>query len=390
MSESDPRPPGEALLSGGQRKIIAASLASTAFAVLGIFVIGGFYLLGLVVGKFSGVLWPLAVAGIIALMLRPIVEIIEARLKGRRLAAVIIVAGAMLILFFGFLLVVVPPAVDQVLELIAFVPVLWRDGSEYIQTHYPDWAHIAQRQLENPTIKSLVEQATQELQGLFKLAIPSLKAAGTGLMGVLTFATHLAVVPIYLIFFLLSRAQPASRLPNYLPFLSPSFRDDVVFLINEFISIIVSFFRGQLLIGMIMGVLYAIGFSLVGLKFGALVGMILGFLNIIPYLGSIIGLVITVPIALFQPDGGWKLLALTLGVQVVVQNIEGWLLTPKIMSDRTGLHPVMIIVAILFWGTALDGLMGMILAIPLTAFFVTAWRLAKRKYLHSVEATPGR
>ena len=305
------------------------------------------------------------------------------------LLAVIIVTGAMLVLFGGFLLVIVPPAVDQVLELIAFLPVLWRDGSEYIRTHYPDWAHIAGRQLENPTIKSLVEQATQELQGLFKLAVPSLKAAGTGLMGVLTFATHLAVVPIYLIFFLLSRAQPTSRLRDHLPFLSPGIRNDVVFLVDEFFSIIVSFFRGQLFIGLIMGVLYAIGFSLVGLKFGALVGMILGFLNIIPYLGSILGLVITVPIALFQPDGGWKLLALTLGVQIVVQNIEGLLLTPKIMSDRTGLHPVMIIVAIFFWGTALDGLMGMVLAIPLTAFFVTAWRLAKHKYLQSPEATQG-
>jgi predicted PurR-regulated permease PerM len=64
-----------------------------------------------------------------------------------------------------------------------------------------------------------------------------------------------------------------------------------------------------------------------------------------------------------------------------VQAIEGWYLTPKIMGDRTGLHPVVIIVAIFFWGTALDGILGMILAIPLTAFFVTAWRLVKRKYL---------
>ena len=71
---------------------------------------------------------------------------------------------------------------------------------------------------------------------------------------------------------------------------------------------------------------------------------------------------------------------LVLLVFVIVQNIEGWYLTPKIMSDRTGLHPVAIIVSIFFWGTALGGILGMVLAIPLTAFFVTAWRLVKRKY----------
>ena len=63
-----------------------------------------------------------------------------------------------------------------------------------------------------------------------------------------------------------------------------------------------------------------------------------------------------------------------------MQNIEGWFLTPKIMGDRTGLHPVTIIVAIFFWGTAFNGISGMVLAIPLTAFFVTLWRLLCRKY----------
>ena len=78
-----------------------------------------------------------------------------------------------------------------------------------------------------------------------------------------------------------------------------------------------------------------------------------------------------------------KLALLVLAVKIVTQNIEGWFLTPKIMGDRTGLHPVIIIVAIFFWGTAFNGILGMILAIPLTAFFVTVWRLLQRKYLNS-------
>jgi predicted PurR-regulated permease PerM len=388
MSAPDSPPPRGSLFGESQRKVVAAALATSAFVLLGALLVAGFYLLGMVVSKFAGVLWPIAVAGIIALVLRPVVEFLERRFAGRRLPAVILVAGAMVVLFAGFLLMVVPPMVDQIIDLIAFIPEVWADTSKYVQQNYPEWARMAERQLQNPTVKSLVDQVTEEIQGVFKLAVPSLKAAGSGLMGVLGFATHLAVVPIYLIFFLMSRGHPSARLPEHLPFLSTGVRHDVVFLVTEFIAIVVSFFRGQLLIGLIMGVLYAIGFSIVGLKFGALVGMMLGFLNVIPYLGSILGLVVTIPIALFQPEGGWKLVALMLGVQLVVQNIEGWILTPKIMSDRTGLHPVVVIVAIFFWGTALDGLLGMVLAIPLTAFFVTAWRLAKYKYLRTEEAPP--
>ena len=129
-----------------------------------------------------------------------------------------------------------------------------------------------------------------------------------------------------------------------------------------------------------MGSLLALGFTLIGLKFGLLIGLTLGVLNIIPYLGTIIGLTVTLPLAFFQPGGGWQLLGLVLLVKIIVQNIEGWYLTPKIMGDRTGLHPVTIIVAIFFWGTAFDGLFGMLFAIPLTAFFVTLWRLLRRKY----------
>ena len=76
--------------------------------------------------------------------------------------------------------------------------------------------------------------------------------------------------------------------------------------------------------------------------------------------------------------------ALVLGAMMVVQLIEGYYLTPKVMGDRTGLHPLTIIVALFFWGTAFDGLAGMILAIPLTAFLVVFWRLARDKYIKEI------
>jgi len=185
----------------------------------------------------------------------------------------------------------------------------------------------------------------------------------------------------YFVFFLILPRKDVAQLDNYLPFLKEETRKDIVYLVREFVNIMVAFFRGQFIIAFLQGVLLAIGFSLVGLKYGLVLGLLLGFLNVIPYLGSMLGLSITLPLAYFQEGGGVTTLAGVIVVLVIVQAIEGYILTPKIMGDRTGLHPMVIIFAVFFWGSALGGILGMILAIPLTAFLVVFWRLAKEKYI---------
>ena len=107
--------------------------------------------------------------------------------------------------------------------------------------------------------------------------------------------------------------------------------------------------------------------------------MALGMLNIVPYLGSMVGLAVALPIAFFQADGGLSTCLLLLVVFAVVQQFEGWFLTPRIMGSRTGLHFMAIVVAILFWGTVFDSVLGLVLAIPLTAFLESLWHLAREK-----------
>lgn len=189
------------------------------------------------------------------------------------------------------------------------------------------------------------------------------------------------MAPVYFVFFLNMPRKDVSQLENHLPFLKPETRKDVVYLAQEFVNIMVAFFRGQIIIAFLQGLLLATGFKLVGLNYGIVLGLLLGFLNIIPYLGSMVGLSITIPLAYFQEGGGLGIVLGVLVVLSVVQLIEGYLLTPRIMGGRTGLHPMVIIFAVFFWGAALGGILGMILAIPLTAFLVVFWRLAKEKYI---------
>ena len=192
-----------------------------------------------------------------------------------------------------------------------------------------------------------------------------------------------AVLPVYFGFFLTRKPKKIDT-ESLLPFLKPETRADVAYLFEEFVNITVAFFRGQLIIALLQGLLFAVGFSLAGLQYGFIIGLLLGFLNIIPYLGSLVGLSLALPIAFFQEGGGFDTLFWVLAVFAVVQLIESYVLTPKIMGERTGLHFMAIIVAIFFWGVAIGGIPGMILAIPLTAFFVSFWHLAKEKYIRAL------
>ena len=366
-----------------QRKLVGAALGLAALVGIGWLV---FILLAGVarfIGYFSGVIWPLSVAVILALILRPVVAVFERRLRIGRPIAVVLLYGVFALLLAGLLFGFGPALIAQLLDFIAYLPVLWHNTLTWGDKHFPEWIAIARHYLDHPAVKAALDGLAKQAQDLLSQVAPSLLQASRGLFGVFGFFASLAVIPVYLFFFLLSDEALAKSLPEHLPFLNKEHRDDVVFLVNEFLGILVAFFRGQLLIGFIMGVLFAIGFSIAGLKFGLALGLMTGLLNIVPYLGSILGLSIALPLALFQPDGGLPLVGICLTVFAAVQILDGWVLTPRIMGRQTGLHPVAIIVAVFFWGQALGGVLGMMLAVPLTAFFVTAWRLVRHKYFTS-------
>ena len=371
------------LLSPAQRKIVGFAVALAASLLIALLLAALVLGLARALGYFSSVLWPLAVAGIVALILQPVVDVMERRLRVGRLMAVIILYGCFLLTLAGLAVAITPVLVSQTLDFIHTLPKLWEQASTYGQSHFPDWIAYSRQQMENPAVKDFVTNVATQVQELLGSLLPGVKAAFGQIRGVIGWFVGAALVPVYLFFFLRSTGDAFGQIRGMLPFLRDDLRDDVVFLTREFVGIVVAFFRGQLLIGLIMGSIYATGFSIAGLKFGLVIGLGMGLLNIVPYLGTMIGLSIALPLAFFQPEGGLWLLGTVLAVFAGVQAFEGWFLTPRIMGRQTGLHPVAIIVAILFWGTALDGLLGMVLAIPLTAFFVTAWRLVKHKYLET-------
>jgi predicted PurR-regulated permease PerM len=192
------------------------------------------------------------------------------------------------------------------------------------------------------------------------------------------------IVPVYLIYFLTAKSFSGKDAEAFLPFLKPETRRDVAYLIDEFLAIMIAFFRGQVAIAFIQGLLFGLGFWCVGLPYGLLVGLSLGCFNLVPYLGNIVGLAVALPMALFGEGGSALRLGLVLSVFCCVQILDGYLITPRIQGKQTGLSNVAVIFSLLFWGVVFRGLLGVLLAVPLSAFVVVFWRLLKKKYIREL------
>ena len=368
-------------LSQRQQQTIAASLTIIAGLVIITALFVFFVGLSVFVRTFSDVLLPPAVAAVAALIVQPYYDWLHSSRRIPRSVSIVLVFLSILIpvgIFVGFFGMLI---VEQIQELVGQIPVWWNQLVTSFEKHWPDVRDFLDKNpLSQKIVHAMRGQGPLFATGLEFFASTSL-AAGTSVATWVAAFLSWVVTPVYFAFFVISRWKTVNGLENYLPFLKEGTRNDVVFLAREFVHILVAFFRGQIVIAILQGLLLAIGFSIAGLEYGLLLGFLLGFLNVIPYLGSILGIAITLPLAYFQEGGGLVTLTSVLVVFLIVQMVEGYYLTPKIMGGRTGLHPMMIIFAIFFWGTALGGIMGMILAIPLTAFLVVFWRLAKEKYI---------
>jgi predicted PurR-regulated permease PerM len=364
-----------------QRRLITSALALIAFVVILGFLFGVFLLLRGFVSIFGGVLWPLAAAGILALILRPVVQWFNRRLKLGRIKSIALLYALVLLVMVGLVSFLAPVVFEQSVNFIERLPVLVENLRTAVNEKFPAVQEFLVRQVGEKRLESYQAALADQFSKLGEAALPAATEILEKFNALIALGTGLAIIPVYLFFFLKTDRDPTNDLKEQLSFIREDWRDDAIFLVREFATSMEAFFRGQILIGLIMGVLLAIGFSVVGVNFGIGLGLLIGALNIIPYFGTIIGLSTVLPIAYWQPDGGFGLLGMALGVFVLVQMIEGYVLTPRIMGEQTGLHPLTIIIAIFFWGTALNGILGMILAIPLTAFIVVAWRLVRRKYL---------
>jgi predicted PurR-regulated permease PerM len=346
-----------------QARILWFSLTGLAISILLALLGLLFWGLGWTINQLSSVLLPLAIAGVIAYLLDPVVDFLEKK-NIPRARAILLVFFVAVMLVLILLATVLPKLIVETKLLIDQVP----DFSEKLRTNLSEWvrksnlSEKAREAWDSEFGASAQAWASKTLPAVFQwlLAQMGRVASWAGLLA------GLALVPVYIFYFLLEKKGIERNWTDYLPFQESKFKDEIVFVLKSINDCLIVFFRGQVLVAMCDGLLLTIGFLVLGLDYALLLGIAAGFLSIVPYLGVMISLVPAVTLAIIQFGNFWGPAAV-LGIFGLVQLLEGLVISPKIIGDRVGLHPLTIIIAVMVGTTLLGGILGGVLAIPLTA-----------------------
>jgi predicted PurR-regulated permease PerM len=355
--------PAEPRLFGSvERRLFRATAVLFAIVALVLLIALVVWALAGTLSYFYKLVLPLSVAGILALVLYPVVDFLEARLRLNRAAATGLILVVFMAMIAGAAILLVPTLARQINHFSDIAPGILATWQDYLSVRFPGTFKAVMATVDESALKDIV---------------PDMERPGMALRSYAGVLVGLGFVPLFLFFALLSGGRLHAQIEGFLAVFSPATQKNALYFIDVFTRQVTGFFQGQLVIAVIMGAMLAVGFAAIGLKGGILIGLVLGLLNIVPFLGTLVGLLIVLPMAYFQPEGSLQLLGLSLLVFTFVQLVESWLLTPRIMANRSGLHPALVVISVFFWGTALGGIIGMILAVPLTAFLVAVWVQAK-------------
>lgn len=314
-----------------------------------------------------GVLLPFFVSFLLAYILDPVVVFIQnkCRVRNRALSVVLTLLLVIAVFVGGFALVIPEAKAQFNIAKEAFVA----HAADFdINRYLPEETQAKLEQLNaNWSLQSLLER--EDIHQSIKNFVPKVLNWLSGGLSWLGGLFSVFVGLMYLIFLMLDMPNIQAKWSHFVPF---KFRRQAQAVMANVDKNMSAYFRGQLIIASCVGILFAIGFSIIGLPMGIIMGFVVGFLNLVPYMQAL-----SIPPAIllallqgFTTDRPiWLCLVLVAVVYVVVQTVQDMVLTPKIMGDAMGLSPAMILLSLSFWG-ALFGVIGMILALPLTTLII--------------------
>jgi predicted PurR-regulated permease PerM len=369
-----------------QRKICWAGLTSlAALAVVSAILVAGWSVVSLC-AYLKPVLTPIAIAAVLAYLLTPVVGLL-CRWKLPRTWAVVVV----FVLFSAGLALIgitVGPALAHQGSIFASkIPSYSQKITALAKGSAGEIQRLSDLKAQTTVYRSLLEDLSPENLKLHAIGyandtldwvqkeLPAIvTAAGNflqksigGVFGVLGFLLSLILVPVFLFFFLLESPSIGSNWSRYLPLRASPLKEEIVSLLNEINTYLIHFFRGQLLVSLIDGAVVGISlFVFLRLDFSFLIGLMVGILCLIPYLGMALCLIPAMLIAVAQYGDVmhpvWVLVIFTLA-----HNLDGIFISPKVIGESVGLHPMTVIISVFAWTIILGGLLGALLAVPLTA-----------------------
>ncbi|OOG54408.1 AI-2E family transporter [Rhodanobacter sp. C03] len=319
----------------------------------------------------SPVLMPFAVAGMLAYLGDPLADRLE-RLGLSRAWAATIVFMVLMVVLVGVLLLLIPLIARQVENVIENLP---RYGEWAQNTAWP-WLqarlHLDPRMFDSDRLLAAIKAHLGSIGGVASTVLGKVSRSG---LGIVMWLTNLVLIPVVAFYLLRDWDRLVGTIDRMLP---RSIQPTIAYLARESDKVLGAFVRGQLLVMLALGVFYGTGLTLMGLSVGPLIGMVAGLLSFVPYLGFIVGFAGAIIAALVQ-YGDWTHVLLVCGVFIVGQLLEGYVLVPKLVGDKIGLHPVAVIFAVLAGGS-LFGFLGVLLALPAASVIMVLLRYLLERY----------
>lgn len=320
------------------------------------------------------VLTPFFIAALLAYMGDPLVDRLEKLRMPRTLAVVVVFVGLFLLLSV-LVLLVVPALEQQIVSLISSVPRYIEWFQVTVLPRIQERFQFTQTFFDFERIQQAFQEHWQKVGGFAATIVGSVSRSGIAIIGVLV---NLVLIPVVTFYLLRDWDFMIAKLQNLLPrHIEPT----VSRLAVESNEMVGAFLRGQLLVMLGLATIYSLGLWMIGLDFAFLIGILSGLVSFVPYLGFIIGITIAGVVAAVQFQDVMHVLMVG-GVFTVGQMAESMLLTPLLVGDRIGLHPVMVIFAVMAGGQ-LFGFLGILLALPAAAVFMVLLREAHQRYLKS-------
>ncbi|MEB2844036.1 AI-2E family transporter [Rhizobiales bacterium RZME27] len=323
---------------------------------------------------FRTILLPFVAGMALAYFLDPVADWLERRGLSRMMASVLILVGFVLI-FALSLMLVIPVIVNQFAQFAAAMPGYITQLQQILSSpetsFLPGWVTS-----QIDTVKQNFSEVLSQGAGFIGTLFAQVWNSGKAIVDVVSL---LIVTPVVAFYLLLDWDRMVNKVDSWVP------RDQVQVvrqLAREMDRSVAGFIRGQGSLCLILGIFYAVGLSLVGLNFGLLIGFVAGMISFIPYIGSLIGLVLSVGVALVQfwPEYTW--IIATAGVFFLGQFLEGNILQPKLVGSSVGLHPVWLMFALFAFG-AMFGFVGLLVAVPAAAMVGVLVRFVLSRYLDS-------
>ncbi len=355
-----------------QRRPSAAN-GEAAFQRQLMFWLGGLVVVVLALWLLSEILLPFVAGLAIAYLLTPLTDRLE-RLGVNRLAAALLIITLVVLLLVYLILLVAPILGAQLSSFIESVPGNVTRLQALLSDPSRPWIQKLLGAGFNAD-KSIGDLVTQGV-GWLTAFIRSLWSGGRALVSVFSLVVVTPVVAFYLIY---DWHRMIRTVDGWIP---RQHRETVRGLAREIDAAISGFVRGQTAVCLILGSFYAAALTLSGLNFGLLIGLISGLITFVPYVGSMTGLVLSLGVAVAQFWPNYVSILVVLGIFLVGQFFEGNVLSPKLVGESVGLHPVWVIFALLAFGY-LFGFVGLLVAVPLAATIGVLCRFALRRYLQS-------